>query len=61
MKKKLILIILLLNFFNTSTHSKNNLYEKIDLFDEVLENIQKVINLLMLDVMLVLLLRLQDR
>ena len=41
MKKKLILIILLLNFFNTSTHSKNNLYEKIDLFGEVLENIQK--------------------
>jgi len=41
MKKKLILTILLLNFFYTSTYSKNNLYEKIDLFGEVLENIQK--------------------
>ena len=42
MKIALILIILFSNFFNTSVFSKNELYEKIDLFGEVLENIKKV-------------------
>ena len=41
MKKILILIILFLNFTPKSAISKNDLYEKIDLFGEVLENIQK--------------------
>ncbi len=41
MKKSLIFIILFLNFAPTSAISKNDLYEKIDLFGEVLENIQK--------------------
>tara|TARA_E500000178_G_scaffold161813_1_gene161406 strand:+ start:645 stop:1778 length:1134 start_codon:yes stop_codon:yes gene_type:complete len=39
--KKIILVIFFLNFLNTSVFSKNDLYEKIDLFGEVLENIKK--------------------
>ena len=41
MKKYLILLILILNFKAASALSKNDLYNKIDLFGEVLENIQK--------------------
>ena len=41
MKKIIILTILFLNTFNTSAFSKNDLYEKIDLFGEVLEKIKK--------------------
>ena len=41
MKKKFIISIFLTIFYYSSTHSKNDLYEKIDLFGEVLENIQK--------------------
>ena len=41
MKKVIFLIIFFFNIFNTSVFSKNNLYEKIDLFGEVLENIKK--------------------
>jgi len=41
MKKIIILIFFLQNLFITSTFSKNDLYEKIDLFGEVLENIRK--------------------
>ena len=41
MKKTLFLIIITLNFLSTPVFSKNDLYEKIDLFGEVLENIKK--------------------
>ena len=41
MKKTLLILILFFHFSNTYVFSKNNLYEKIDLFGEVLENIQK--------------------
>jgi len=41
MKKIIILIFFLQNLLITSTFSKNDLYEKIDLFGEVLENIRK--------------------
>ena len=41
MKKIIFLIVLILNFNFTSSYSKNELYEKIDLFGEVLENIKK--------------------
>tara|TARA_B100001248_G_scaffold98654_1_gene73216 strand:+ start:1713 stop:2849 length:1137 start_codon:yes stop_codon:yes gene_type:complete len=41
LKKILILSIFILNFSSTLLFSKNNLYEKIDLFGEVLENIKK--------------------
>jgi carboxyl-terminal processing protease len=41
MKKILILIILIFNFLSSPVFSKNDLYEKIDLFGEVLENIKK--------------------
>ena len=41
MKKIIILSILFLNFLYSSAFSKNDLYEKIDLFGEVLENIKK--------------------
>ncbi len=40
MKKTLFLVILIFNFIVTSVFSKNELYEKIDLFGEVLENIK---------------------
>ena len=39
--KSLILIIIIFNFLNTAAFSKNDLYKKIDLFGEVLENIKK--------------------
>ena len=39
MKKILVLILFFL--FSSSVYSKNDLYEKIDLFGEVLENIKK--------------------
>ena len=39
--KKIFLSILIFNFIINSAFSKNNLYEKIDLFGEVLENITK--------------------
>ena len=41
MKKILILIIFSFNFNITSAFTKNDLYEKIDLFGEVIENIKK--------------------
>ena len=41
MKKIIILSTILINFFCFSAFNKNNLYEKIDLFGEVLENIKK--------------------
>ena len=41
MKKNLFFLILFLNVLNTNVFSKNDLYEKIDLFGEVLENIKK--------------------
>ena len=41
MKKNLLLSFIFLNLFSTFVYSKNDLYEKIDLFGEVLENIKK--------------------
>ena len=41
MKKIIIFSFILLNSFNLSAFSKNDLYEKIDLFGEVLEKIKK--------------------
>ena len=41
MKKILISFILIFNFSSNPVFSKNDLYEKIDLFGEVLENIKK--------------------
>jgi len=41
MKKIIIFLIFFLNFDFISAYSKNDLYEKIDLFGEVLENIKK--------------------
>tara|TARA_Y100001958_G_scaffold153735_1_gene141616 strand:+ start:505 stop:1641 length:1137 start_codon:yes stop_codon:yes gene_type:complete len=41
MKKNLLIFIFFIYFFKIPVFSKNNLYEKIDLFGEVLENIQK--------------------
>ena len=41
MKKIIILSIVFLNYFSLPSFSKNDLYEKIDLFGEVLENIKK--------------------
>ena len=41
MKKFFILLICFFNLSSTLANSKNNLYEKIDLFGEVLENIRK--------------------
>ena len=40
MRKILIFLIFILSF-KTTVFSKNDLYEKIDLFGEVLENIKK--------------------
>ena len=41
MKQVIILSILFLNIFCSTVYAKNDLYEKIDLFGEVLENIKK--------------------
>ena len=41
MKKRLLFILIIFNLFFSITHAKNELYEKIDLFGEVLENIKK--------------------
>ena len=41
MKKIIIKFIFILYFTSSATYSKNDLYDKIDLFGEVLENIQK--------------------
>ena len=41
MKKFLIFLIFFFIFVNSSVYSKNDLFEKIDLFGEVLENIKK--------------------
>ncbi len=41
MKNFLIFLIFFFIFANSSVYSKNDLYEKIDLFGEVLENIKK--------------------
>ena len=41
MRKIIFLSILMFTFISTSVFSKNDLYEKIDLFGEVLENIKK--------------------
>ena len=41
MKKIIVLSLLSLGILSTSVYAKNNLYEKIDLFGEVLENIKK--------------------
>jgi len=41
MKKILILLVLIFNTQGVYVYSKNDLYEKIDLFGEVLENINK--------------------
>jgi carboxyl-terminal processing protease len=41
MKKIIILSLIFLNYFNLNAYSKNDLYEKIDLFGEVLEKIKK--------------------
>ena len=41
MKKYFLIIFLFFYFPNNAIFSNNNLYEKIDLFGEVLENIQK--------------------
>jgi len=41
MKKKLFLILIIFNLSFSITNAKNELYEKIDLFGEVLENIKK--------------------
>ena len=41
MKKNLLIFALFFYFSSNTVFSKNNLYEKIDLFGEVLENIQK--------------------
>ena len=39
--KKIFLLILFFNFNCSVVFSKNNLYEKIDIFGEVIENIEK--------------------
>ena len=41
MKKKFLLYLLVLNLFFSALFAKNDLYEKIDIFGEVLENIKK--------------------
>ena len=41
MKKFLIIFSVLLNFIPNILYSANDLYEKIDIFGEVLENIKK--------------------
>ena len=39
--KKIFTLLFIICLYYTSTYSKNNIYEKIDLFGEVLENIRK--------------------
>tara|TARA_B100000963_G_scaffold349862_1_gene359395 strand:+ start:1190 stop:2323 length:1134 start_codon:yes stop_codon:yes gene_type:complete len=39
--KKIFLLIFLFNFISSTVFSKNNIYEKIDIFGEVIENIEK--------------------
>ena len=39
--KKLLLHFFIFIFFSDELHSKNDLYDKIDLFGEVLENVKK--------------------
>ena len=41
MMKNILILLTIFNFFITPVNSKNSLYEKIDLFGEVLENIKK--------------------
>ena len=41
MRKTFIFLALFLIFFNNSVFSKNELYEKIDLFGEVIRKYQK--------------------
>ena len=41
MRKVLIFYIFIFNLFSINSYAKNDLYEKIDLFGEVLENIKK--------------------
>ncbi len=41
MKKIFLIVILIINLSILSSHSKDELYEKIDLFGEVIENIKK--------------------
>ena len=41
MSKFLIFFLIMVSFFTKPVYSKNDLYEKIDLFGEVLENIKK--------------------
>tara|TARA_B000000441_G_C21410328_1_gene159923 strand:- start:14 stop:178 length:165 start_codon:yes stop_codon:yes gene_type:complete len=41
MKKILIIFLISFIFFTSKSYAKNELYEKIDLFGEVLENIKK--------------------
>ncbi len=41
MKRRLFLILIFFNLASLNVYSKNELYEKIDLFGEVLENIKK--------------------
>ena len=41
MKKKIIFFVFIINFISTSAYSNNDLFQKIDLFGEVLENIEK--------------------
>ena len=41
MKKRLLFILIIFNLSFSITNAKNELYEKIDLFGEVLENIKK--------------------
>ena len=39
--KKILIFIITFNFFSNVAYSQNNLFQKIDLFGEVLENIKK--------------------
>ncbi len=41
MKNFLLILFFALNFFSSTAYSKNDLYEKIDLFGDVLENVKK--------------------
>ena len=41
MKKIIVSFVLIFSFLSTSIFAKNDLYEKIDLFGEVIENIKK--------------------